>query len=309
MGVNTASGTESTFASFAASGVAGGGGCAASMNTNAASDPNSATANGSNATPHIALENNSDQINQFAAGDFPGDPADQAIEVATTLYIESNGVVNTNPFAASTTINGQVFSGAKVAENGVSPTSPTELQNTYPTARTLFNIYRSDTIRASAGGFLNWICDGNSDFSKGEDNTTGLNFDTELSTLISSTFGFPRLTDTSTPPTGGGTPADGVAAPNTSCAASLPVNTTSGQPTITLAGGATFAPSIVNGGGLVGGGSVGITSADFPAGTTVVSGAGTSTLTLSNNATATQTGVATSFSGVPAVTAVAVPQT
>ena len=64
----------------------------------------------------------------------------------------------------------------------------------------------------------------------------------------------------------------------------------------------------MNAGGLVGGGSVGISNADFPAGTTVVSGAGTSTLTLSNNATATGTGVATVFAGVPAVTAVANPQ-
>ncbi len=52
------------------------------------------------------------------------------------------------------------------------------------------------------------------------------------------------------------------------------------------------------------GGSVGVTNADFPAGTTVVSGAGTSTLTLSNSATATGTGVDATFSGVPAVTSV-----
>ena len=58
-------------------------------------------------------------------------------------------------------------------------------------------------------------------------------------------------------------------------------------------------------GGLVGGGNVGISNANFPAGTTVVSGGGTSTLTLSNNATATGTGVATVFAGVPAVTTVA----
>ena len=37
----------------------------------------------------------------------------------------------------------------------------------------------------------------------------------------------------------------------------------------------------------------------------MVSGAGTNTLTLSNNATVTGTGVATVFGGVPAVTSVA----
>jgi hypothetical protein len=307
MGVNTASGTEATFASYAESGVSGGG-CAVNMNTNDASDPNPVTDTGTNATPHVALENNSDQMDQFAIGDFPSpDYVDQAIEVDTTLYIESNGVYNTNPYAAASTIDGTSYSGNKVAENGVSPTSGTELTNSYPTARTLFNIYSSSTVRASTGGFLNWICDGNTNFSKGLDNTTGLNFDSELSTLISTTFGFPRLTDETAAPVNG-TPADGIASPNNSCAATLPVNTTSGSNQITLASG-TFAPDIVNAGGLVGGGSVGVSDANFPAGTTVVSGAGTSTLTLSNSATATGTGVSTVFAGVPAVTSVANPQT
>ena len=64
---------------------------------------------------------------------------------------------------------------------------------------------------------------------------------------------------------------------------------------------------LVNGGSV----TVTVTDANFPAGTTVVSGAGTSTLTLSNNATATS-GYAVSptvFGGVPAVTTVASPQT
>jgi hypothetical protein len=307
VGVNTASGTESTFASYAESGVSGGG-CASSMNSNAASDPNPATDTGDNSTAHIALENNSDQLIEFARGDFANpDFVDQAIEVATSLYIESNGVINTNPYAGATVIDGTSYAAQKVEENGSSPTTSTELTNSYPTARTLFNIYLSNTVRASTGGFLNWVCDSNTDFSKGLDNSTGLNFDAELGTLISTTFGFPRLTDESAAPATA-TPADGISAPNNSCAATLPVNTTSGSSQITLASG-TFPPSIVNAGGLVGGGNVGITNAEFPAGTTVVSGAGTSTLTLSNAASATASGVSTVFGGVPAVTAVANPQT
>jgi hypothetical protein len=304
MGVNTASGTESTFASYANSGVTSGG-CSVNMDNNAASDPNPATDTGTNATPHVALENNSDQIDQFANGDFPSpDFVDQAIEVATTLYIESNGVYNTNPYAAAATINGTSFAGQKVSENGVSPTIVTQQANTYPTARTLFNIYNANTVRASTGGFLNWVCDGNSNFSKGLDNSTGKNFDTELGSVITGTFGFiPRLTDTSPAPSIG-TPADGQPAPNNTCAASLAVNTTATSNQITLSSG-TFPPDIVNAGGLVGGGNVGISNANFPSGTTVVSGAGTSTLTLSNNATASGTGVTTVFSGVPAVTSVA----
>jgi hypothetical protein len=307
VGVNTASGTESTFASYAESGVASGG-CSSNMNTDDASDPNPVTATGDNSTPHVALENNSDQLDLFARGDFPNpDYVDQAIEVATSLYIESNGVINTNPYAGASTIDGTSYAAQKVEENLTSPTTSSELTNNYPTARTLFNIYNTTTVRASTGGFLNWICDSNTNFSKGLDNSTGLNFDAELGTLISTTFGFPRLTDESSAPAIS-TPADGVAAPNNSCAATLPVNTTSGSDTITLASG-TFPVDIVNAGGLVGGGNVGVSSTAFPAGTTVVSGAGTSTLTLSNSATSTNTGVSAVFAGVPAVTAVANPQT
>jgi hypothetical protein len=302
LGVNTSSGTESTFQLYAESGVSGLG-CSSNADGNAANDPNPATAPSPNSA-HIALENNSDQIDQFAISDFPSpDYVDQAIEAATTLYFESNGVFNTNPYAATTTINGVGFSGFKVNENGQSTTTPNLLNNVYPTARTLFNIYNANTVRASTGGFLNWICDGNTNFSKGLDNSTGANFDNELNNLIGTTFGFPRLTDESAAATTT-EPADNQPAPNQTCAASLAVNTTSGSDTISLASG-TFPPDIVNSGGLVAGASVGIVNANFPAGTTVVSGAGTATLTLSNTATATGTAVSTTFEGVPAVTTVA----
>jgi hypothetical protein len=302
MGINTAAGIESTFASFAESGVPAGG-CSSNMNTNDASDPNPVTATGTNATPHIALQNNSDQVDQFAIGDFPSpDYVDQAIEAATTLLVESNGVVNTNPYAGAVTIDGTSYSGAKVEENSTSPTTASLLQNTYPTAITLFNVYLTNTIRASTGGFLNWICDGNTNFEKGLDNSTGLNFDAELSTLISTTYGFPRLTDESAPPTIS-TPADAVPAPNTTCAASLAVTSNSGSDTVTLTAGGNFPVDVYNAGGLVGGGNVGIANADFPSGTYVVSGAGTPTLTLSQDATASGSATAV-FDGVPGVTSV-----
>ena len=311
MGINTAAGIESTFSLFANSG--GGttsGGCASNMNTNAASDPNPVTKTGTNATPHIALQNNSDQVDEFAVGDFPSpDYVDQAIEAATTLLVESNGVFNTDPYAAAVTIDGTNYSGNKLTENGFSTTTPNLLQNHYPTAITLFNVYRTDTVRASTAGFLNWICDSNTNFAKGLDNTSGLNFDSELTTVIGSVYGFPRLTDTTAAPAVS-TPADGQAAPNNTCAASLPVSTTSGSTTITLTAGGNFPADIVNAGGLAGGNStlsgspnnVGVVDADFPAGTYVVSGAGTNSLTLSQSATATATSVSTVFSGVPAVT-------
>jgi hypothetical protein len=222
VGISTAAGIEGTWASYAESGVSGGGCSAPTANTNAAADPNPSTAPSPN-SPHIMLQNNASQIADYAVSDFPGDAVDQAIEIGTSLVYESNGVYNTNPFAAasevtsgSTTIS---YTGDKLSMNGETPTVPNLLNNFYPTAFTLSNIYRTDTVRASTAGFLNWICDANDDFTKGTDDETGINFDTELQTLITGTFGFARLTDTSVSPSNGGTPADNVAAPNTTCAA------------------------------------------------------------------------------------------
>ena len=73
---------------------------------------------------------------------------------------------------------------------------------------------------------------------------------------------------------------------------------------MTVTAGGNFPADVYNAGGLVGGGNVGVASADFPSGTYVVSGAGTPTLTLSQNATASGSAT-TVFSGVPGVTSVA----
>jgi hypothetical protein len=220
VGINTAAGVEATFSSYANSGLGSGGGCSANMNTNAANDPNPSTAPSPNSA-HIALQNNASQIADYAVGDFPSDAVDQAIEIATSLYMESNGVYNTTPFASSAEITSGAtttsYTAVKLSENGKTTTTPNLLNNIYPTAFTLSNIYRTDTVRASTAGFLNWICDSNTDFAKGQDNSTGKNYDTELTTLIDGTYGFVRLTDNSAAPSTA-TPADGVAAANTTCA-------------------------------------------------------------------------------------------
>ena len=240
LGVNTGSGTEATFDLYAIAGVAGSR-CASNVNPNDANDPNPATDPGLTGAPHVALENNVAQIVQFAVSDFPTDPADQAIELATSLYFESNGVYNTTPYAAAGTItNGSTkiaYTADKLSMNEETPTVPNLLNNFYPTARTLFNIVSGNTVRASTAGLLNWICDANDDFTKGIDNSTGINFDTELQTLITGTFGFARLSDASVSPSNGGTPADNQPAPNTTCASGTNPDGTltvgNGQPGIT----------------------------------------------------------------------------
>ena len=153
VGVNPNSGTEATWASFADGGVAAGG-CSSGANNNAAADPNGATATGGNAGPHLALENNASQVSALAAADFPGDTASQAVEVTTSLYYESNGTYASDPFAGSVSIAGSRSSGVKLTLDGVSPTAANVLSDKYATSRTLFDIYRSDTVRASTAGFL-----------------------------------------------------------------------------------------------------------------------------------------------------------
>ena len=54
----------------------------------------------------MALENNASQAALFASGDFPGDVPDQAVEISTTLYYESNGVLNTSPYSGSMSLGG-----------------------------------------------------------------------------------------------------------------------------------------------------------------------------------------------------------
>jgi len=235
VGVNSNSGTEAAWAGFAESGVTSGG-CSSNANANAASDPNEATAGGGNAGPHLALENNASLVGVMAAADFPGDTASQAIEVTTSLYYESNGAYASNPYTGSVTIAGSRSSGSKVTLNGVSPTAANVLSDKYPTSRTLFDIYRSDTVRASTAGFLNWECDSQTAIDKEADRATGVSLDAELTNAIGS-FGFIRLTDASEVASAGNTPADGVVGGgiNTSCASGLNSGGTAGdgQPPVT----------------------------------------------------------------------------
>jgi hypothetical protein len=192
VGVNPASGTVATWTAFV-QGTAPS--CSPSVN--------SWNAPGNGNKPWVALENNTAQLSDFAKADYADQP-DQAAELAQMLYYESNGVYNTNQFAHSVTLGSNSYIAQKLSENGSNPTTPNLLNNTYPTARTLYNIYRTSTVRASTAGFLNWMCDSNTAFTKATDLNTGKNYDAEITGLINTSFGFIRLTTTT-------------AAPNNSC--------------------------------------------------------------------------------------------
>ena len=292
VGVNTGSGTTFTFAQFADGNTRDTtNGCTSSStlsDANAANDPNSATAPSGNPA-HIALENNAHQLELFSGG--TSRPIRLIRPSKRRRRSTSCPTACTTPtlYVGQTTVNGVNYAANLVGENSVFSGAATELNNTYPTARTLSNIVDSATVTHSTAGFMNWICDSNTNFSKGTDLNTGLNYDAELSNIISTNFGFPRLSDTSTPIAT--TPADNVVAPNDDCVAQIPV-TASGTNTVTYAGanGPNFPIDIINGGTVTGGG--------LPAGTTVTSSGGSSTLTLSNPVASNAT---LEFVGVPAV--------
>lgn len=111
---------------------------------------------------------------------------------------------NSNIHARIVTLsNGTQYAGNKMLEDDVIPTTTqtgTLMSNTYPTGRTLYNIYRTDTVRASTADFLDWICDANNNFTKGTDLYTGKNYDTEITSAINTTYGFIRLTDLTASP-------------------------------------------------------------------------------------------------------------
>ena len=293
VGLNTSSGTEATFQKFANSGPTSSGGCSANADPNAAVDPNPATATGDYAGNQYLLENNVANVGTYNAAYFTSgvtvDQADAAILDASSLYYMANGVLNTNPFASSIVVNGTSYAANKLTEDGIGVTAGTIFNNSFPTARTLFNIISQNTVRAPVAGFNNWLCDGNKAFTKGGDPSTGIAYDSALTNIVVNNFGFTRLTDfTSTTPASN--PLDGQAAPNNTCDANVAsVATTSGSATVT----GTFPTGAISAG-------ESIVGTGIPSGTTVVSNNSGTSLTLSHAATATGS-VTVNFPGEPPV--------
>ena len=290
IGINNGSGTVSTFYNFAQSGIgtpasgepstdcAGGSGNVGSgdVDQNAASgqDPlNNQGPAGTNfiSNPEVSLENTPSQVGDFAYADWgtsisgSSDAADQAVDIDTSLYSMSLGAEKSNPNAEITSIENNpsatsgncggagepcTFTVNVMTANAHTAANASELNNTYPMARTLFNIYRTDTVRASTAGFLDWLCDSNtapatigestpSSIQKETDHVDGGNFDTDLNNIIQNQYDFIRLTD-STQEAANTTPTDNVSGGgvNASCDANLPIaasGVSAGSTTITMA--------------------------------------------------------------------------
>ena len=213
----------------------------------------------------VAVENDVNQVGDFAAANWAGvapagagnaDAADQAIDIATSLYFESLGVYSTNPNAQVSSIeiptgdtsgglNGQpgTFLANPMMANGTQASLVNELQNNYAMARTLFNALDTASIRASTAGFTNWLCDANSAFQKGRNVLSGGNYNTDLTNLILGQYGFQRLTDVTSElsVTKTNALADGIAGNNNGyCQGNLAISSTGGvgTNTITLAANA-----------------------------------------------------------------------
>jgi len=202
--VNTGSGTEFTFGLF----VDGTGG---------STDANSG--NGGGFCGNVAsgiLENNSAQFGDCAASDYPASDAtqaaDQAAEIASLLYYMSFGAYQSDIHDRIVTLSNGTQYAANVMTQSIGGTveaASTCNQNlpvctiwtgTFPTARLLYNIYRTTTLRASTAGFLDWVCDGLA-ADHNIDQNTGLNYNAEINGDIQTKYEFIRIpsTDTSGP--------------------------------------------------------------------------------------------------------------
>lgn len=256
--INNGSGTVNGFNNFAEAG-SGSSTCASksTYNANGAQGPNPNSPQGNASNPEIALENNAAQIGDFAAANWgANDAADQAVDIATSLYFISFGVYNTNSVATQASIETNAgvipsglpaaFTSSILSSNNILPSPAFDRSNHYPISRTLFNIYNSTNIKASTGGFLNWMCDGGTASgtgtgavspmqAKGPDRFTGVNYDTDLTNIIQSKYGFSRLTDTTPELQVSSQTVNGVVNPNGTCAAQGTISSiTSGSNQVTL---------------------------------------------------------------------------
>jgi hypothetical protein len=171
--VNTGSGTYSVWKSFV--------GC----------DPNT-----KNTDARTVQENNAPQLADIATADNPTDNVAAANQVARSLYYASYGVTQWHPYTYSVpnAATGTNKSGKLTKINNVVASPLQELNGTIATVRGLYNVYKSDALKGSVAGFLNWMCDTDPTKVRHDiDLSTGKNYSDELTNLIGTQFVFPRV--------------------------------------------------------------------------------------------------------------------
>ena len=258
IGINAGSGTASTWNNFAKSGGSSSVNCGSgpptdNFNANAAQGANPQSPQGESGNLEIAVENDNNQVGDFANADWgSSDGADQAVDIATSLSYMGNGAYRSNAnasIASVETSSPTSFVATQLDANNtgdVGGVQTSDLRNNaFPTDRTLFNVIRTDTVRASTGGFINWMCDGGATLpingatispmvTKGTDHINGGNFDDDLTTIINNQYDYSRLTDTSQEnPLSSEQTQNGVTNLNGTCEATQSIATSGTPPTVT----------------------------------------------------------------------------
>jgi len=133
-------------------------------------------------------ENQAQQIDDVSQTECAvGDTACVTDKDQRAFYFISRGRFTTNSFAGTA---GSV-PGAVTSADGIVANTSTIPLGTYPISRDLFNVYRPSTLRGSSAGFLNWVCS-TSAAAHGQDQENGLNYNTEIGTVIGLKNGFIR---------------------------------------------------------------------------------------------------------------------
>jgi ABC-type phosphate transport system substrate-binding protein len=145
-----------------------------------------ADSNANSTAAHVIQENNVPQIRRVALSDQGNNQLLANQEVAQSIYMSSYGVYASTPYARGganiTQIDG-LDAGLDTIADGCSPC--------LASVRTLYNIYRTGTLRASVAGFLNWVNSADTT-QHGLDAVTGKNYVTEITNAITTQFGFFR---------------------------------------------------------------------------------------------------------------------
>jgi hypothetical protein len=190
--INPNSGTFKDFAQTYA-------GCASRADANLQAQVN-------NAGDPVMQENNMDQYRVQSASDTGESACTNATNgtigcdrtagrMSQTIGFMSYGFYVSNSYSKSlgnqSRMANSTFAPAFVSVSNV---------GTYPTVRTIRNVYRKDTLRASVAGFLDWISiPDTTNTIHGLDYTTGSGYGAEISNTITTRFGFFNLASVSSP--------------------------------------------------------------------------------------------------------------